>query len=115
MNWARLLSSAEYAYNNSRSSSTKITLFKALYGYDPELRTDLSTEDSTDIGGVPAARDRVTRLSQLRETLKNQLLLSQERQAKYYNQRYLPRQFKRGNLVKLLTRNLRLRDKKLQP
>ena len=115
MNWARLLPSAEYAYNNSRSSSTKITPFKALYGYDPELRIDLSTEDSTDTGGVPAARDRIIRLSQLRETLRNQLLLSQERQAKYYNQRHLPKQFKRGNLVKLSTRNLRLRDKKLQP
>ena len=47
MNWARLLPSAEYVYNNSRSSSTKITPFKALYGYDPELRVNLSTEDST--------------------------------------------------------------------
>ena len=113
MNWARLLPSAEYAYNNSRSSSTKITLFKALYGYDPELRIDLSTKDSTDTGGVPAARDRIIRLSQLRETLRNQLLLSQERQAKYYNQRHLPKQFKQESLVKLSTQNLRLRDKKL--
>jgi hypothetical protein len=37
LNWAKLLLSAEYTYNNSRSSSTKITPFKALYGYDPEL------------------------------------------------------------------------------
>jgi hypothetical protein len=40
---------------------------------------------------------------------------SQERQAKYYNQRYLPRQFKQGDLVKLSTKNLRLKHKKLQP
>ena len=115
MNWAKLLSSAEYAYNNSRSSSTKITPFKALYGYDPELRFDLSTEDSTAKGEAPAAHDRVTRLTKLRERLREQLLLAQERQAKYYNQRHQPRQFRREELVKLSTRNLRLKNKKLQP
>ena len=69
MNWARLLPSAEYAYNNSRSSSTKITPFKALYGYDPELRTDLSTKDSTITREAPAALDRITRLTELRQRL----------------------------------------------
>ena len=57
MNWARLLPSAEYAYNNSRSSSTKMTPFKALYGYDPELQVDLSTKDSTIKRKTPAALD----------------------------------------------------------
>jgi len=46
MNWAKLLPSAEFTYNNSRSSSTKMTPFKALYGYDPDLRIDISPEDS---------------------------------------------------------------------
>jgi transposase InsO family protein len=115
LNWAKLLSSAEYVYNNSRSSSTKITLFKALYGYNPELRIDLSTEDSTNKGEVLAACDQITHLSELRERLRSQLVQSQERQAKYYNQRYLPRQFKREDLVKLSTKNLRLKHKKLQP
>jgi hypothetical protein len=116
MNWARLLPSAEYAYNNSRSSSTKITPFKALYGYDPELRIDLpSTEDSTITGEAPAALDRITRLTELRQRLREQLVLAQERQAKYYNQRHQPKQFKRGDLVKLSTRNLRLKHTKLQP
>jgi hypothetical protein len=113
MNWARLLPSAEYAYNNSRSSSTKITPFKALYGYDPELRTDLSTEDSTTTREAPAALDRITRLTELRQRLREQLVLAQERQAKYYNQRHQSKQFKRGDLVKLSTRNLRLKHKKL--
>ena len=113
MNWARLLPSAEYAYNNSRSSSTKITPFKALYGYDPELRVDLSTKDSTNQGEAPAAHDRITRLAELRERLREQLALAQERQAKYYNQRHQPRQFKRKDLVKLSTKNLRLKHKKL--
>ena len=57
MNWAKLLPSAEYAYNNSRSSSTTITPFKALYGYDPELRFDV--KDTATKGEAPAAKDRV--------------------------------------------------------
>jgi len=116
MNWARLIPSAEFTYNNSRSSSTGLTPFRALYGYDPELRVDItSAEDSTSKGEAPAAHDRITRLTELRSRLKEYLLQSQERQAKYYNQRHQPKLFKRGNLVKLSTRNIRLKDKKLQP
>jgi hypothetical protein len=76
LNWAKLLSSAEYVYNNSRSSSTKITLFKALYSYNPKLRINLSTKDSTNKEEVPAARDRITYLNKLRERLKSQLVQS---------------------------------------
>jgi transposase InsO family protein len=86
MNWAKLLLSAEYAYNNSRSSSTKTTPFMALYGYHPELRFDI--EDTVTKGEAPAARDRVVRLQELRHKLRDELSKSQERQAKYYNQRH---------------------------
>ncbi len=55
MNWAKLLASAKFAYNNSRSSSTKMTLFKALYSYDPKVRIDItSAEDIATKGGVLA-------------------------------------------------------------
>ena len=113
MNWAKLLRSAEFTYNNSRSSTTKMTPFMALYGYNPELRFDV--EDTATKGETPAARDRILRLKELRDRLKEELLKSQERQAKYYNQKHLPKLFKRGSLVKLSTKNLRLKDKKLQP
>lgn len=85
----------------------------ALYGYNPELRFDV--EDTVKAGEAPAARERIQRLYDLRERLKEELLQSQERQAKYYNQRHQPRMFKRGDFVKLSTRNLRLQHKKLQP
>jgi hypothetical protein len=113
MNWAKLLPAAEYAYNNSWNATTKTTPFKALYGYDPELR--FNVEDNINKGEIPAAQDRVTRLHDLRNKLREELLSSQERQARYYNQRHQPRLFKRGALVKLSTRNLKLKDKKLQP
>jgi hypothetical protein len=113
MNWAKLLPAAEFAYNNSKNSTTKITPFKALYGYDPEFRLDVA--DNVTTGEAPAARDRVERLHALRERLREEILNAQERQAKYYNQRHQPMTFKRGELVKLSTKNLRLKDKKLQP
>jgi hypothetical protein len=115
MNWAKLLPSTEFLYNDSRNSSTKITPFKALYRYNPELRIDINVEDNIKSGEAPAARERILRLYQLRERLKEELLESQERQAKYYNQKYQPKLFKQGELVKLSTRNLRLKNKKLQP
>ena len=108
-----LLPSAKYAYNNSRSSSTNTTPFIALYSYYLELRFDI--EDTVTKGEIPAAKDRVSRLQDLRARLTEELLKSQERQAKYYNQRHLPKQFKRNDLVKLSTKNLKLKDKKLQP
>jgi hypothetical protein len=83
----------------------------ALYGYNSELRFDIAaTKEET-----PAARDRILCLQELRDRLREELLKSQERQAKYYNQKHQPKLFKRGDLVKLSTRNLRLKDKKLQP
>jgi hypothetical protein len=112
MNWAKLLPAAEFAYNNSWNASTKATPFKALYGYDPELRFDV--EDNAAKGEAPAAHERVRRLQELRERLVEELLHSQERQAKYYNKRHIPKLFKRGALVKLSTRNLKLKNKKLQ-
>ena len=62
MNWAKLLPSAEFAYNNSRSSSTKITPFMALYGYNPELRIDVAdaiTKGEALATAILAACDRV--------------------------------------------------------
>jgi hypothetical protein len=78
MNWAKLLPSAEYAYNNSRSSITKTTPFMALYGYYPELRFDIG-DNATTTGDILAARDRMIRLKELRTRLEEELLKSQGR------------------------------------
>ena len=85
----------------------------ALYGYNPELRFDI--EDAATKGETPAAHDRILRLQELRDRLREELQKSQERQAKYYDQRHQPKLFKHRDLVKLSTQNLRLKNKKLQP
>jgi hypothetical protein len=43
------------------------------------------------------------------------MIKAQEHQAKHYNKRHTPIQFKRGQLVKLSIRNWKLKDKKLAP
>ena len=83
MNQAKLLPSAKYTYNNSRSLSTKVTPFIALYSYNPELR--FNVKDTATKGEAPAIKDHVVRLQELRNRLREELLKSQERQAKYYN------------------------------
>ena len=35
---------AEYAYNNSGNITTGILLFRAMYGYDPEIRFDIADD-----------------------------------------------------------------------
>ncbi|KAJ2903488.1 hypothetical protein MKZ38_009887 [Zalerion maritima] len=76
--WAKLLPAAEFAYNNSRNSTTGISPFRALYGYDPELRFDIA--DDVPEGEIPAARDRIRRLHELRQELRKKLNSSKKLQ-----------------------------------
>jgi RNase H-like domain found in reverse transcriptase/Reverse transcriptase (RNA-dependent DNA polymerase)/Integrase zinc binding domain/Chromo (CHRromatin Organisation MOdifier) domain/Integrase core domain len=115
MNWAKLLPTASFAYNNSLNHTLKTTPFRAMYGYDPDFHVDFDVRGDIGPGRAPAARDRVKKLQELRDSLKGQWAKAQERQKKYYDQRHQSMEFKRGSLVKLSTSNLRLKDKKLQP
>ncbi len=83
----------------------------ALYGYNPELRFDI--KDAATKGETPAAHNQILRLYKIRDRLREELLKSQERQAKYYNQRHQPKLFKHRSLIKLSTQNLQLKNKKL--
>ena len=112
MNWAKLLPTAMYAYNNSLNHTLKMTPFKAMYGYDPDFHIDVEGDVT---GRTPAALDRVNKLMELRDSLKAQWAKAQAHQKKYYDLRHTPMGFKRGSLVKLSTANLKLKDKKLQP
>jgi hypothetical protein len=71
MNWAKLLPTAGYAYNNSWNHTIRTTLFRAMYGYDPDFHIDFDIADDTT-GRAPAALDRIKRLQDLRDSLKAQ-------------------------------------------
>jgi hypothetical protein len=83
-----------------------------MYGYDPDFHIDIA--DNVSPERVPAAKERILKLQHLRDQLRNQWIQAQERQQKSYNQRHQEAGFKQGILVKLSTRNLKLKDKKLQ-
>ncbi|TAQ83095.1 hypothetical protein B7494_g8581 [Chlorociboria aeruginascens] len=116
--WAQLLPLAQFAYNNSRSHATQISPNRALYGIDCAIRIKISEErihqDSSNMA-VPAAKDRITKLEELRSQLIVKLTAAQERMSHYYNKRHTMIDIKAGALVKLSTRNLRLQAKKLAP
>lgn len=113
--WPQLLPQAQYACNNATSSTTGYTPHYALMGYTPEFRLTLEAESYK--GEVPSAEDRVQKLQEVRRRLAEHWRKAVEAQAKYYNKRHQPLTLKRGQLVGLATKNLRLKGekKKLNP
>ena len=77
MNWAKLLPTATFVYNNSMNYTLRMSPFKALYGYDPEFHVDIA--DDVPKGEIPAARNRIEKLHKLRQGLREQLTKAQER------------------------------------
>jgi hypothetical protein len=111
--WVRLLPLAQFAYNNSRNSTTRMSPNRLLFGFDCEIRIDVA--DSVAEGRIPAAKDRIKKLYELRQKLRGQLIQAQERMSQYYNANHVPKQFKVGSFVKLSTKHLRFKHRKLSP
>jgi hypothetical protein len=111
--WARLLPLAQFAYNNSYNHTTRMSPNRLLFGFDCEIRIDIA--DNVAERRIPAARDRVQKLYQLRQSLRGRLIEAQERMAHYYNANHVPKQFKVGNFVKLSTKYLKFKYRKLSP
>ena len=90
-NWALLLPTAQFAYNNLIYKSTKLTPFYAVYGKHPLL--SVPPEDSRREGEVPDAVNRVQRMHSARALAKEQLRRAQEYQSRYYNNKHKPEVF----------------------
>jgi len=80
-----------------------MTPFKCIYGYDPKLYIDVG--DAVLEREIPSVKERVETFKELRWKLQRQIIKAQKHQAKYYNLRYKPMEFKKGQLMKLSTRN----------
>ena len=76
-----------------------------MYGYDPEIL--ISIKGDAPWEGVPVAEERVKKLHELREYLAKRWQDVMEASAKYYNKSYKPITFNKGDLVMLLTKNLK--------
>jgi hypothetical protein len=86
-NWAELLTTAEFCYNNTVSSTTKQTLFFANYGYQPN--NDI-THSKQDMKPTPQVHEYVTRLTELQETLRHEIRYAQETQSEQAKTRRSP-------------------------
>src|SRR5438045_27319 len=86
---------------------------RLLHSFDCEIHIEVA--DNVSERRIPAAKDRIEKLHQLRQELRLQLVEAQEWMAAYYNARHIPKQFQTGNFVKLSTKNLKLKCPKLAP
>jgi len=116
--WASMLAMAEYAYNNSKHSVTKISPFYANYGF--EARTTWPTEIQFR---NPASEMYGHYMTGVHKRLTERLKEAVETMKKHYNKRRKEiAPFKKGELVLLNGKNIRakhrckkLEDKMLGP
>ncbi len=102
-NWAELLTTAEFCYNNTVSSTTKQTPFFANYGYHPNNDIAHSKQDTKP---APEIQDYVKRLAELQDKLRNEIRYAQETQSEQANKkRSLDPSLKPGDKVWLQNRN----------
>jgi hypothetical protein len=106
--WAKRLPIAEFAYNNAYRNDLNTSPFYTVLGYHPSFRYDAG--DSAFEGEVPAAKERIQRIHDLRESFQKRLEQASQSRAIYYNKKHQPMKFKKGDLVLVSTKNLRTRS-----
>lgn len=114
LTWPKLLRSAEFACNNAVNATTGSSPFNVLMGYSPDFRQRF--EGEAPLEEVPAAAARIKKLEKLRSELKEHWRNAVESMTKHYNKAHTPLSLKKGSLVGLSTKNLRLKgSRKLLP
>ncbi|KAK6212977.1 hypothetical protein QIS74_03097 [Colletotrichum tabaci] len=110
--WAVQLDEAEFAYNNSRHATIGTSPMMALYGYHPRWIEYVPTSNRITVAGV---EERIRHTKAVRDRAVQQWQVATESQAKYYNQKHQPKEYRRGEIVGLSTRNFRFKNRKLAP
>ena len=100
--WSRLLPHAEFAYNNTMSSTTKVSPFFANLGFHPRMEYCFSSNPNT-----PAVQDHLKTLQDLFPILKDELRHAQDRMKFYADKDRQDHFFKINDSVWLLNRNIR--------
>lgn len=95
--WAAWLPLAEWWYNTSYHTATRETPFKALYGYDPPMISEVAIPGPSDAQAKDFLSDKQNTLRQLKHNLQQ----AQERMKKYADINRSERKFKVGGMVYL--------------
>lgn len=107
-NWSDLLYLAEYAYNSTPLSTTKLSPFEAngktIPSFHVNTKSQHKNEDATQLA---------QRMKELHRTLIEDLTHAQNLQAKYYDAKHRPQTYKAGDQVWLSCKNLTT-DRKCQ-
>ena len=105
--WFELLSLAEFAYNNAFQESTKMSPFFANYGFHPRFLAESNSPDPPRSShAAPAAEEFASYLHEVHEHLVQNVKHAQDLQAKYYDAKHKPVEFKPGDLVWLNSSNI---------
>ena len=107
--WLELLPYAEFCYNNTVHSATKVTPFYGNFGYYPIDNYPAEVVESN----VTAAEEYVENLAKLRKDMRETLILARERMAKYYNRNVSEKEptFKVGDKVMVNAKNIKTKRK----
>ena len=101
--WAEWLPIAEFSYNNKVQSSTGQSPFLTLYGYHPNMGTNLRREARNE-----SAQQFATRIQELRKEAEASLKMASERmKLNYDKKRQESPSYKVGDLVLLNMKNIR--------
>ena len=78
--WAKLLTTAEFAYNNLPNESTRMSPFMVEYGYNPRMAPDVTGESQ-----APSLSDLFAHQAEAQEQAQASLTLAAERFKWYYD------------------------------
>jgi hypothetical protein len=93
--WCSWLSLAEWWYNSSFHTATKITPFHALYGFPAPLISEISIAGPVDLDDATFLQQKEHMLQQL----KANLLQAQARMKKYADLKRTEREYTAGDMV----------------
>ena len=109
--WAKLLSLAQFVYNNSCNHIIQMSSNRLLHEFDCKIHIDIV--NNIIERKISAVKNHVEKLHKLWQKLCLWLMKTQEQMTIYYNVCHVSKQFKIRNLVKLFIKNFKLKYWKL--